>query len=195
MTITSINHNPGNESKYARRRSIWKGRHNQLREAIARLQGTHGVHVHEYRSTSAFGHEWHVSFSAQRMEPTKRTQILGRWEVDGPSEKILHACPGSLRADMRTLWKDFIVVVGRRIGKSTGPGSDTFQDAYHGESVLVFAPGPASFDLIVSKYGYGDDLKRNHHFFQWQARDKSFQGLVHVDDYQGEEGLTFYVVS
>jgi len=197
MTITSINHNPNNESKYARRRSIWKGQHNQLEKTIAQLNGTSGVKVDEYldrHPTTQFGHAWNVRFSIVRDFPTSRRQILGKWKVEPPSAKLLQAIPGTLQGDLRLLWDDFVTVTARRIGHSDGAGSST-DDKYSGQSLMVFAPGPNSFDLIVSKYGYGQDLKRNHHFFHWQSRAKGFSGVVSVDDYESEEGLTFYVVS
>jgi hypothetical protein len=197
MTVTSTNHNPGNDSKYARHRSIWKGRHNQLREAIASLQGTRGIQVHEYWDTpkmidALFMRDWGVALKAVREAP-KRHQIMGQWSIVPPSTKIMAAVGGELQSDLKLIWDDFMLVTAQRIGTSSGAGADN-NDNYHGKSVLVFAPGPTSFDIIVSKYGFGDDLKRNHHFYQWQARSHSFQGLVNVDDYTNEEGLTFYVV-
>jgi hypothetical protein len=196
MTITSTNHNPNNDSKYARHRSIWKGRDNRLRRTIAELQGS-GVTVHEYCDTpfminARFLTDWGVSLKAVRLPP-KRGQALGSWEIRAPTQKILDAA-GSLRSDLRLLWDDFMLVTAQRIGFSSGAGAD-LADRYNGKSLLVFAAGPDSLDIIVSKYGYGDNLKRNHHFYQWQARVSGFTGLVNVDDYEGEEGLTFYVVS
>jgi hypothetical protein len=198
MTVTSVNHNPGNDSKYARHRSIWKGKTNQLRRAIASLQGTLGSSVHEYWDTpfaidAKFARDWGVFLKAVRLPP-KGNQILGSWEIRPPTQKILGAVPGELKSDLKLLWDDFMLITARRIGFSNGAGADT-TDRYNGKSVLVFATGPSSFDLIVSKYGFGDELKRNHHFYHWQSRGSSFNGLVNVDDYQGEEGLTFYVVS
>ena len=199
MTITSINHNPGNDSKYARHRSIWKGNHNQLRRAVASLQGTSGVQVYEYFATpnlvdAQFARDWGVNLSVARAGATG-WRVQGQWVISQPTTRILTAV-GGLSNDLTTLWRDFMLVTARRIGFSSGAGADTSDlDRYNGKSLLVFAPGPSSFDIIVSKYGYGDDLKRNHHFYQWQARSNNFTGLVNVDDYQGEEGLTFYVVS
>jgi hypothetical protein len=198
MTITSINHNPNNDSKYARHRSIWKGSKNQLRLAIASLQGTRGVTVYEYcdqpiAMNAAFNRDWGVALSAARLPP-KRSEILGSWDVAPPTRKIEQAVPGDLRSDLKLLWTDFMVTAARRIGFSNGAGATT-NDRYGGKSVLVFAPGPASFDIMLSKYGFGDDLKRNHHFYHWQARGRSFDGLVNVDDYETEDGLTLYVVA
>jgi len=201
MTITSINNNPKNESKYARHRSIWKGRHNQLRETVVRLNGTSGIVVHEYCAAPLLIHaalmrEWDFGFSAVR-EGARGFRPLGRWDIRPPPPKLLQAVAGGLRGDLKLLWDDFILVGARRIGESTGAGANTewFGGNYRGDSLVVLAFGPASFDLIVSKYGYGDDLRHNHHFFHWQARTQGFQGLVNVDDYEVEgEGVTLYVV-
>ena len=71
-----------------------------------------------------------------------------------------------------------------------------FTAGFFSMKLLFVASEPSSFDLIVSKYGYGDSLKKNHHFFHWQASTKYFRGMVNVDDYEDEEnGLTFYVVN
>jgi hypothetical protein len=197
LTITSINHNPKNDSKYARRRSLWKGTRNQLREAIAQLNGTQGVRVWEYNDAAliVFGQfmaDWNVRLGAQRQFPTSRTQVLGKWQIAPPSHKITDAVPQSLRADLKMLWDDFILVAAQRVGVSDGVGSGADPD-YSGKCVVVFAPGPQSFDLIVSKWGFGDSLKHSHHFYQWQARTQSFTGLVNVDDYTDDDGITLFV--
>jgi hypothetical protein len=197
MTITSTNHNPGNESKYARHRRIWKGHHNTLAETVARLQGTPGITTTTFNNANEFYQSWGCRFSIKREPPTKRSQIMGRWQIDPPSEKMLAVLSSKLRADLSMLWDDFVTVVARRIGHSDGVGTtqDDISNRFSGKSLLVFAYGPQSFDLIASKYGIGDNLSRNHYFYQWQARTKGFDGLVNVDDYEGEEGLTFYVAS
>ena len=200
MTITSVNHNPKNESKYARRRSVWKGRHNQLRDTVAQLNGTSGITVFEYFADpliikAGLMTDWGFSFVAVR-EGAKGFRPFGRWDIAPPPPRLLQAVPGGLRADLKLLWNDFVLAGARRIGESSGAGADSNWNGlgYNGTSLVVLAFGPSSFDLIVSKYGYGDDQNHNHHFFQWQARIQGFQGLVNVDDYEVEgEGLTLYV--
>ena len=201
MTITSTNHNPMNDSKFARRRSIWKGRRNQLREAIAQLQAMDGVVVHEYAGPTEqvlgkFELEWGVGGLRLQRRAPKAGEILGQWVIPSPSQTMLRHLRGSLEADFKMLWKDFYEIAARRVGKSTVIGSGGRDETYNGETVMVFAYGPTSFDLIVSKYGFGDDLKKNHHFFHWQARTSFFRGAVSVDDYEdADSGLTFYVVA
>jgi hypothetical protein len=201
MTITRTNHNPQNDSKYARRRSIWKGQRNQLRETIASLHATTGIKVYEYCGSeqgalNTFEEEWKVQLHARRGEPRNRGEMMGHWVIAPPSLKIQAHLPGLLWSDFNLLWKDFVEVSARRVGTSGGAGVFRKDAPYAGESVIVFAPGRESFDLIISKYGFGDNGKRNHHFFQWQARTASFKGLVNIDDYTNEdEGLTFYVAS
>jgi hypothetical protein len=119
---------------------------------------------------------------------------MGQWVIDPAPAKLVNLIPGALRSDLALLWKDFITVSARRIGFSSGAGADN-SDHYKGQSLIVIAIGPQSFDLITSKYGYAEHTRKNHHFFQWQARTASFEGLVAVDDYTSEEGLTFYVAA
>jgi hypothetical protein len=198
MAVTSVNHNPGNDSSYARHRSIWKGSKNQLRDTVASLQGTPGVKVYEYWDTpldiiKRFKDDWGVNLKVSRAPPKGR-QVLGTWTIASPSHRMMNAVGGNLRADLKLLWDDFMLITAQRIGWSGGAGAENIS-AYSGKSLLVFATGPSSFDLIVSKYGYGENLKHNHHFYQWQARDKSFQGFVSVEDYTTDDGLTLYVVN
>jgi hypothetical protein len=202
MAITSINHNPMNDSKYARRRSLWKGRHNQLREAIAQLHGMNDIVVHEYSGPMAeamnrFYDDWGLGAVNLKRRAPVRGEILGQWVYPPVPTKMKLRIRGLLEADFALLWNDFYGILGRRVGASGGIGAnDDERGTYHGETVVVFAYGPSSFDLIVSKYGYGDSLKKNHHFFHWQASTKYFRGMVNVDDYEDEEnGLTFYVVN
>jgi hypothetical protein len=141
-----------------------------------------------------FSEDWGATLSMAR-EGATGWQVQGRWSVKPASQKMLRAV-GGLSSDLQLLWNGFMLITARRIGFSSGAGADPDDiSSYNGTSLLVFAVGPSSFDLIVSKYGYGDSLKRNHHFFQWQARSGSFQNMVKVDDYEGEDGLTLYVVA
>ena len=205
MTITSIkNNNPKNDSKYARHRSIWKGSHNQLRRTIAGLNGTQRVRVYKYSDrplllNAALLQNWGFGLTATRLGATG-FQVHGRGDINPPPAQMLRAVPEALQCDLKLLWSDFIIIAARRIGESSGAGSftDTWfgGSGYSGNSLVVFAPGSASFDLIVSKYGYGDDLKHNHHYYHWQSRAQGFQGVVSVDDYDAEgEGTTLYVVA
>jgi hypothetical protein len=193
MTITSTNHNPRNESRYARHRSIWKGRQNQLLQTVTRLKENTGITVHDYVGTigtvtSGLKQDWEIVLHAGRLAP-KPGQILGSWHVPEPSDRLLHTLPASLRSDLTLLWEDFITVAARRIGNSSGAGM-TGDAGYHGECLVVLAMGPRSFDLIVSKYGYGLTQRYNHHFFQWQARAEGVEEVVSVDDYEGELELS-----
>lgn len=188
MAVTSTNFNPKNDSKYARHRSIWKGKHNQLRDAIAKLQGVGGLHVHVYDGrigtvTHEFNAEWGVRFHTVRQYPIDRKQVLCYWgDIDEVSDKMLAVLNTKLQSDLRLIWSDFIVVGARRIGSSDGSGYMK-DDPYSGSTVIVFAYGPNSFDLIVSKYGYAETQKKDHKFYHWQARTKGVHGLVNVDDF------------
>ena len=201
---SSINNNPKNDSKYARHRSIWKGSHNQFKRTIAGLNGTQEVRVYEdcdrpFLLNAALQQNWGFGLTAIRLGATG-FQVLGRWDINPPPRRCCEPSPKPSRGDLKLLWSDFIIIAARRIGESSGAGSsmDTWfgGSGYSGNSLLVFAPGSASFDLIVSKYGYGDDLKKKHDYYYWQSRGQGFQGVVSVDDYDVEgEGTTLYVVA
>jgi hypothetical protein len=192
MTITSTNVNPKNDSKYARHRSIRSGNRNKLRSVVDGLKATSGVTVHEYCGPAGnilsgiirdFQARWNVRLGVNR----RIGAVLGYWAPRGQvSERLRGAVPPSLRGDLDLIWLDFNTVLGRRLGLSDGAGSGSTesQERYlEGmESLIVFAPGRSSFDLIVSKYGYANNLKRDHHFYHWQARSELTQDQVHVDD-------------
>ena len=190
MPITSTNHNPNNDSLYARHRSIFKGKTNQLRRTVAALKATQGVRVYEYDDTPGmvnkkFEADWGISLEAYRVAPGSM-QVLGTWVMKPPSARLLRAA-GSMNSDLKLVWYDFMLCAGRRIGASSGAGYDPDVLArYAGKSLVVFAVGSQSLDIILSKYGYGDALKHNHHFYHWQARAGNFDGMVNVDDYEKE---------
>jgi hypothetical protein len=173
-----------------------------LREAIARLNGMNDIVVKEYcgpmqETMNRFNDDWGPGQVTLSRRAPMRGEILGQWVYPAPSTSMKPRIRGMLESDFTLLWNDFHGILAGRVGASTGIGAnDDERGTYHGETVIVFAYGPSSFDLIVSKYGYGDHLKRNHHFFHWQASTKHFRGMVNVDDYEDEEnGLTFYVVN
>jgi hypothetical protein len=60
------------------------------------------------------------------------------------------------------------------------------QIKWGGHSVIIFAPGTNRFDLLVSKYGEGEEA-RGHYFYQWQSRGSQPGGTVNVDDYESSE--------
>lgn len=190
MAIKSTNINPKNESRYARHRSIWKGNKNKLDMTVAGVRGASGTRVYEYlgspdKVSKELLDTWDIVLAVGRMAP-KPGQAMGYWYVEfPPSNKLKQAMPVALHADLRLIWDDFITIAARRIGRSDGAGTGgrSKDPDYHGDSLVLMAIGPNSFDFIVSKYGYGWNNKRNHHFFHWQSRVTGFVGLVHVDDY------------
>jgi len=194
MTITSNNFNPHNESKYARRRSIWKGHRNQLRETIDGLRAVPGMVLFEYLDDPdhiswRFRDDWGTGLKITRRAPNSK-EIMGQW-VAPPIGPKLRSAAGNLLSDLKLIWTDFEMICGRRLGNPDDGGK------YSGKSLVTLAFGYDSFDFIVSKYGFGEGLKRNHHFYQWQARGKGFsKTAVHVDDFEDQEtGTTLYVVA
>lgn len=192
MTITSTNINPKNDSKYARHRSIWSGSRNKLRSVVDELRKTPNVTVYEYCGPAGnflrgivrdFEVDWDVHLGVTR----NIGPVLGYWATrSGVSKRLRDAVPPALQADLDLIWLDFNTILGRRIGHSDGAGAGTTesQERYLKtmESLIVFAPGKDRFDLIVSKYGYADHTKKNHHFYHWQARSKLTGDQAHVDD-------------
>jgi hypothetical protein len=64
-----------------------------------------------------------------------------------------------------------------------------------GETLILFATGVGRFDIIVSKYGCGENLENNHHFYHWSSRSVVFTGGIGLDDYDTNETDTdVYVV-
>lgn len=187
MPITSTNFNPNNDTKYARHRSIFKGSRNQLRETVDALKATPGLNFKLYYGAplevqAGFNKDWGISLNAYRLAP-KGAQVLGTWEIDKVPRGLLLAA-GALASDMALVWGDLQITTGRRIGQGSGAGFDIDALAsYHGKSLLVLAFGKTRFDIILSKWGWGEGLKNKHHFYQWQARAADQSQLVTVDDH------------
>ena len=121
MTITSTNFNPHNESKYARRRSIWKGHRNQLRETIDSLRGVPGTVLYEYLDhpshlSGLFRDEWGTGLKITRRAPNSK-EIMGQWHAPPISSQLRRAA-GKLLSDLTLIWTDFEMICGRRLGKT-----------------------------------------------------------------------------
>ncbi len=181
MPILKRNTNPNNDSKYARHRSIWKGERNQLRETVTGLKGSsQGERVKVYLQRGGFDDKEGgvLPLGVQRVLGT----FIRHWEVRHPvPERWSNAVPSGLRGDLELIWHDFNVVVHKRSGED-----------YTGNSLIVFAPSRVGFDIIFSKYGYGETvgrgemvqtMQRNHKFYQWQSRLMGVEDLVNVDDF------------
>jgi hypothetical protein len=176
MTITSTNHNPANASKYARHRSIFKGRTNKLHATVQALQAAGGMSCHEYLGVGAdmdFNADWSTKIGAKR----ELGLVVRHWKAKRPAPStIQQELPAGLRGDFRMIWEDFSV-----IGKLRFADSD--KGDYSGDQLIFLAYSRVSLDLIFSKWGYGDNCRRNHHFFHWQARLVGVENAVNVDDY------------
>ncbi|WP_237216725.1 hypothetical protein [Falsiroseomonas oryziterrae] len=228
MSVTSINSNPSNDSKYARRRSLRKGTRNQLREVINEIISEIGeMNVRVYAGPAArilyeMEREWEVRFGVTREVGTVMGYWAARSKVSAEMKKKT-----KLHSDLELVWVDFNTILARRLGntnanespatvsgdsyvskeqigaarginrgqafqnqlRTTGGAGAGFTSGmstylHKEESVVVFALADTRFDLIVSKYGYGDGAKENHHFFHWQAREKggTAKGTTHTDD-------------
>jgi hypothetical protein len=122
--------------------------------------------------------------------PPRKIEILGQWVYTTISNRLLRAVPGTLQSDFRLLWDDILVIVASRMGKWWGGEMSQYNEShgakYTGKSLILFAPGPTSFDLIASKYGFGEGTG-NHHFYQWQSRVTDMKGTVGVDNYETQK--------
>jgi hypothetical protein len=187
MPVTSTNFNPNNDTKYARHRSIFKGSRNQLRETVDALKATPGLNVKSYFGTpravqEAFRDDWGIRLNAYR-RPPQGMEAMGQWVIDKIPPKLLQAA-GPLGSDLTLVWGDLQITTGRRIGEGSGAGFDSNAlQQYHGNSLLVLAFGANRFDIVLSKWGWGEGLKNKHHFYQWQARAGKLDHTVPVDDH------------
>ena len=175
MAIISTNTNPNNDSKYARHRSIFKGRVNQLRATVDALKATAGMTVHEYDSPMAqqlFQRDWGSIIGATR----EMGLVRRHWESKSIAPAgIRTKLPQALQGDFRLIWDDFSVIGALRLSQGA--------EGYSGHQLILVAWSGTSFDLVFSKYGYADNTRRNHHFFHWQARLQGVNGAIGVDDY------------
>ena len=178
MTITSINNNPKNESRYARHRSVWKGRRNQVQETVEAIRQQRTVYEyldHPYRVMGRLSTEWKINFRVSRVRAYGK-HLLGQWKVGHLTAPVaLWKAAQPLHGDMALLWDDFALIVGRRIGNGTDLGG------YSGESLVVFSFGNTGFDIVFSKYGYGETTRESHHFFHWQSRLTGLEDVVDID--------------
>jgi hypothetical protein len=181
MAIHSRNHNPQNDSKYARHRSTSKGRNSQIQRVVNALQ-TEQRNIFLVIQDDLEGLVTELSrevgqavvIKADRVKPQSRGQVLGSWQLAGDEvpqipDLWLRNLNPSLRGDLKLIWLDFLLIAGRR--RPDG-NSGNFK-----EYLLVVAISPNKLDLIFSKYGY----RSGHHFFHWQAAGEGV-GNAHIDD-------------
>ena len=181
MTITSINNNPKNESRYARHRSVWKGRRNQVQDTVEAIRQQRTVYEylgHPSRVMSRLETDWNINIHVSRVG-SRGTHLLGKWTVATLFAPVdLWEAARPLQGDMALLWDDFALIIGRRIGNGTDLGG------YSGESLVVFSFGNTGFDIVFSKYGYGERTRENHHFFHWQSRLTGLEDVVDIDSFE-----------
>jgi hypothetical protein len=175
--IISANRNPKNDSTYARRRSIMKGRVNQLEREIQGFKKANDKVVFEEfspKTTNRNNVLWDF-MDAWGLAAVNRdaSGVLGVYRVSYNNEKArapaLHRIPDpELKSDFKLMLDDFSIVARRRF-----QGSDPY--GY----ICVFV-GKQSLDLICSKWGGNG----KHHFYHWQAitSNASMANAVTIDD-------------
>jgi hypothetical protein len=174
VAIISGSRNPKNDSRFARRRSILKGRTNQLTNVINGLKTASDKMIFEefIGSTSDkphldFGDAWGRGHMKHRQT--------------GPGEKLdvrsfepkLDRIPNQeLKSDFRLILADFTTL-------KTRFAADPQNRGY----ICMFV-GKNRLELIASKWGLTVPTGSDHHFFHWQAvaRGGSVQRVVTVDD-------------
>jgi hypothetical protein len=191
----SQNNSLKNDSKYARRRSVWKGTCNQLRDVVDSLKKDRAYTVYEYHATGVeicqvVSREFGIVLGVNRLTPQGFSPI-GSWAVKlPPSQKFLNLFSPVMRPDVHTIWLDFNTVFGRRFNQANGAGFNPKKGEYwlaNENSLLVIASAPRAFDIIVAKGGY----TLRSHFYHWQARVGNLAGTVNCDWENDSPGHSF----
>jgi hypothetical protein len=183
MIISTSHKNPNNKSQYARRRSIWKGRREQLFEVVDGLKAKGGLVVYEEFSPSRMGRYTKRSRTPNVLEAfTDNWGIVKFWEKTSgvvPSLQPFTAQnqlkPARVdRIPNQELKSDFKLIIGDLSYLVIGRGFDWAPHAY----LAVFV-GNNWLELIASKNGN----MKGHHFYHWQAVARGAPGVGHtVDD-------------
>jgi hypothetical protein len=164
MTILSTNHNPNNESVYARHRSTSKGTRSVITEVVQGLKGENRTIFSQIQ-----GNFFQVEDEVERWLggglPFQYSPKVPATEglVQNPA---LHRHPRRPVPHLDGLSKD-----------CQRPAAGQSYGGYK-EYLVVAAISCDKIDLIFSKYGF----RPFHHFFHWQAVSEGVDG-VHVDDY------------
>jgi hypothetical protein len=188
-----------NRTKYARHRSIMKGQKNQLAAVLKELEGK-AKYYQEYEASHdlrtgtgcldprfAMDQEWGASnFS---LKPTSFGSVPDYKGVGGKLK--IDKVPEPLRSGVQRIWSEVVWILTTGFQGSTVDG------------LIVVAHTNEFFDVIVSKWGRGDNLKLTHHFYHWhvKAKDSKLKShpVAYVDDFNpdsldvtppGRKGLT-----
>jgi hypothetical protein len=202
MSIVSSNFNPNNDSKFARRKNIFKGQTNALSSYVDWVEKSSGFKLHEYCGAatdvvSRFNAEWGDAgpsgagggsiFHCHRALGVMTNSFVAKTK---PSNRMLKALPQELHKDLHMIWEDITVIFYRRFGNQeeslsfgiSATANEIFKKT--GQSLLVWAYGPKGFDFIVSKHGYDAPYGgSNPHYYIWQARLKGGPPKDPVDDF------------
>jgi hypothetical protein len=158
--ITSASRSPMNDSRYARRRSITKGKRKQLIEVVNALKAADDKLILEEFQPSKlpssestvigwFTHSWGLGRINADMSGVVNVRFPN---FQGYPPRIDRVPNPELKGDLKLMLGDFTLMRGRFDG-----------GAKHGY-ICMFV-GKARLELIVSKWG----ATPGHHFYHWQA--------------------------
>ncbi len=202
MSLVSRNFNPGNDSTFARRKNIFKGRTNALSAYVDWLEKSSGFKLHEYCGVATdvvtrFNADWGNGGTASGITSGvfHCHRALGRvyntyLAKTKPSAPMMAALPQALHGDLEMIWEDITIIFFRRFGNqsdglsfgTSATANEVFQST--GQSLLVWAYGPKGFDFTISKHGYDAPFGgASPHYYIWQARLKGGPAKDALDDY------------
>jgi hypothetical protein len=183
--IISASRSPKNDSMFARRRSITKGRRQQLSDVVQALKAANDKVVFEEfsasQSSGRFGTKTAISAFSDawgfgHME-ADRSGVLPVRKLQGLNLKLGRIPNAELKADFKLMMADFARMRGRFDGGA--------KDGY----ICVFV-GNRRLELIASKWGYnGGGGMTKHHFYHWQAvaGNGSMATVAPVDDVSADD--------
>lgn len=180
MAIISGSRNPKNDSLYARRRSVFKGKTKQLENVISGLKNASDKVIFE-QFTKHDGGSPVVSFNdawgmAEILQGTKKIDLKAF------TPKVERIPNDELKSDFRLILADFTRLKMR------------FTEDDQNRGYICMFVGTNRLELIASKWGLAASARSTpnlfspagtlHHFYHWQAvaRGGSVQQVVTVDD-------------
>jgi hypothetical protein len=180
MAIISANRNPKNDSLYARRRSVFKGKTKQLENIINGLKNASDKVIFEEFTKDGGGTPVALFNGAWGMGEILR----GTKKIDPKAftPKVERIPNDELKSDFRLIFADFTKLKMRFT-----------QDDQDRGYICMFV-GTNRLELIASKWGVAASARSTpnlfspagtiHHFYHWQAvaRGGSVQQVITVDD-------------
>jgi hypothetical protein len=170
-----------NRSKYARHRSIKKGKKNQLTAVLAELKRKSTYYKeYAYEPPTGVTRQMEMDWGACEAEIANAPGVANYPRLLATSGSLkVEKIPESLRSGVQRIWVDMLCIL-----------TDAFAGGYkidpNTRGIVAIAYTNEYFDIVISKWGRGDDLKNNHHFYHWHVEAKNAKlknhPVVYVDD-------------